>query len=388
MGVRVRHRLRGLLAAALGPTGGWKRELAVLTLSVVLASGIAFAQMKPDTASLKVEAIEVTAVPIRAFDKDGSTRSTFGKLEWRGGLVLSSPSANFGGWSGLVFDPDGKRFVAISDAGTWMTGELVDDDGRPKGIASATIGPLKALGDKPLRSRRYRDAEAIALEAGTLDSGTVLIAFEQLGRIGRFPVKDAGIAAPAEYLDIPREVKALRRDGFEAVTVLRGGRYKGSVVAFAEIVLNGHEGQHSGWIWIDGEPKPFSLGTDGGFDVTDAAALPDGGLLVLERRFTWSEGVRMRLSRVKVEDLEPGAVVEGEVLIAADLGQEIDNMEGLAVRGGNDGETLVTLISDDNFNKLLQRTVLLEFALKHDGTQHAQDASPEAERADTVGAQP
>jgi hypothetical protein len=363
----------------LRPTGGWKREAIVLALSVVLASGMALAQMKPDTASLKIEAIEVLSAPIRAFDKDGSAKATYGKLEWRGGLVLSSTSPNFGGWSGLAFDPDGKRFVAISDAGAWMTGELAEDGAGPKGIKSATIGPLKARGDKPLFARRYRDAEAIALEAGTLDSGTVLIAFEQLGRIGRFPVKDAGVGAPVEYLDIPPEVKAMRRDGFEAVTVLRAGRYKGSVVAFAEIVLDGHEGRHSGWIWVDGEPKPFSLDIGGGFEVTDAAALPDGGLLVLERRFTWSEGVRMRLRHVKAEELEPGAVVKGEVLIAADLGQEIDNMEGLAVREGKDGETLITLISDDNFNKLLQRTVLLEFALKPDGAEHAEDASATAQ---------
>ncbi len=384
MGAGLRHRLRELLGAALRPTGGWKREAVVLALSVAFASGIALAQMKPDTASLKVEPIEVLSAPIPAFDKDGSAKATFGKLDWRGGLVLSSPSVNFGGWSGLAFDPDGKRFVAISDAGTWMSGELVEDGGRPKGIRSATIGPLKARGDKPLFARRYRDAEAIALEAGTLDSGTALIAFEQLGRIGRFPVKDAGVGAPVEYLDIPPEVKAQRRDGFEAVTVLRAGRYKGSVVAIAEIVLDGHEGRHSGWIWIDGAPKPFSLDIDGGFDVTDAAALPDGGLLVLERRFTWSEGVRMRLRYIKADDLEPGAVVKGEVLIAADLGQEIDNMEGIAVREGKDGETLITLISDDNFNKLLQRTVLLEFALKPDGAEHAQDASTKSEGIETV----
>ena len=38
-------------------------------------------------------------------------------------------------------------------------------------------------------------------------------------------------------------------------------------------------------------------------------------------------------------------------------------MEGLAVHTGSQGETLLTLISDDNFNSLLQRTVLLQFAL-------------------------
>jgi hypothetical protein len=38
-------------------------------------------------------------------------------------------------------------------------------------------------------------------------------------------------------------------------------------------------------------------------------------------------------------------------------------MEGIGVHTGADGETIITLISDDNFNPLLQRTILLQFAL-------------------------
>ena len=38
-------------------------------------------------------------------------------------------------------------------------------------------------------------------------------------------------------------------------------------------------------------------------------------------------------------------------------------MEGLAVHRGPAGETILTLISDDNFNRLAQRTVFLQFTL-------------------------
>jgi hypothetical protein len=41
-------------------------------------------------------------------------------------------------------------------------------------------------------------------------------------------------------------------------------------------------------------------------------------------------------------------------------------MEGIAVHRGAGGETVVTLISDDNFNRLLQRTILLQFVLHED----------------------
>jgi len=88
------------------------------------------------------------------------------------------------------------------------------------------------------------------------------------------------------------------------------------------------------------------------------AALPDGSLIVLERRFRWSEGVKMRLRLIRA-----AGAFDGEVLLEADSGYEIDNMEGLAVHQGARGETVLTLISDDNFNSLLQRTLLLQFTL-------------------------
>ena len=42
----------------------------------------------------------------------------------------------------------------------------------------------------------------------------------------------------------------------------------------------------------------------------------------------------------------------------------IDNMEGIAVSREPDGETRLTLISDDNFRRDIQRTLLLQFSLR------------------------
>jgi hypothetical protein len=116
---------------------------------------------------------------------------------------------------------------------------------------------------------------------------------------------------------------------------------------------------------------PFTVTDIGEFQITDAAALADGGLLLLERSFNWSEGVKMRLRRLEPAAVAPGAVTKGEVLIEADMAYEIDNMEGLSVREGPEGELLITMISDDNFNTFLQRTVLLEFALSPDASARA-----------------
>ena len=119
--------------------------------------------------------------------------------------------------------------------------------------------------------------------------------------------------------------------------------------------------------WIVGGPRngTFSVVRSGDFDVTDAAFLPGGDLLVLERSLEIPFGLGMRIRRIAGGDLVPGATVDGDVLIEADLRDQIDNMEGMAIRTNDKGETIIALVSDDN-NSPLQRTLLLYFALIED----------------------
>lgn len=347
----------------LKPTGGWKRHAAVLVLGVAIAGGFAAANdLKPDTASLTDQTISVHARPISSFDKTQPDRVRFGALEFRGGAVLTSPSSNFGGWSGLVVSDDGQSLLSVSDAGTWLKADLTYAGDRVTGLVNVRIGPLKARDGKTLRKRRDRDAESIVLETGTLERGTLLMAFEQNDRIGRFPLTPKGVGAPTEYLTMPPEAKAMRMDGFESVAVVRGGPAKGAIVAIAEAADPSLAS--TAWLWTKGKPARLSITGAGGFNVTDVKSLDSGDLLLLERRFRWTEGVKMRLSLVPGSALKAGASIAREVLAEADLGQEIDNMEGLAVHKNARGETILTLISDDNFNKLFQRTVLLQFAFR------------------------
>jgi hypothetical protein len=84
---------------------------------------------------------------------------------------------------------------------------------------------------------------------------------------------------------------------------------------------------------------------------------------VLERYFRWTSGVKMRIRRLAPEEVRPGARVRGRTLIEVGSDHEIDNMEGICVHKGARGDTVVSLISDDNFNHFLQRTVFLQFTL-------------------------
>jgi hypothetical protein len=283
-------------------------------------------------------------------------------LTFRGGLILSSEMENFGGWSGLEVSPDGRRMIAISDAGAWMSATIDYSGSAPRAVTAAHIGALKAKGGKPLSKDRDRDAEGLSLVSGTLSEGEAMISFENHHRVGRFPVKDGEIGAPRSYLKMPKDPLRKRRDGLEAMSILRGGPHRGSVIAFSEHAL-GEDALHAGWIWLNAEPKRLSIRNSDEYALTDAVSLDDGSLIVLERRFRVFDGVRMRLRRFAAETLVPGAVLTGDVLMEADMNHEIDNMEGLAVHRATDGATVLTIISDDNFNRVLQRTVLLQFTL-------------------------
>jgi hypothetical protein len=333
------------------------------SVAMLFAATSASAQMKPDTVGMATQSIEVTARPIATFARSGQDKPN-PKLEWRGGLALTSSSQYFGGWSGLLLSNDGKSLVAVSDAGMWMKGEIAYENDRPTAFHSVRVGALKALKGATLRRTRDRDAEAITLAGGSLSKGMAYIAFEQNDRIGVFPLAKDGVGTPAKYLEMPKEAKRMRMDGIEALTVLAGGPSKGALVAIAENPLRG-EKQHRGWIWLsNGGPKGFWVAAIGDYGITDAASLADGSVLILERRFRWFEGVKIRLRRLAADGLEPGGSAAGEILLEADSAMQIDNLEGLAVTEGAQGETVITLMSDDNFNRFLQRTVLLQFTLK------------------------
>jgi hypothetical protein len=349
---------------AVGDRVHWRWVLLWLLVIVATGAGDSGAQVKPGAALLTAEPVEINATPLAHFQKSQPERRRFGRLEWRGGLVLTSPSSDFGGWSGLVLSPDGRQILSVSDAGSWLSGEITYSGDRPIGIRNAREGPLLGIGGKRLSRLRDRDAEGVTLAGGTLAKGTVLVSFEGNHRIGRFPVNDQGISAPLGYLSLPAEAQQMKRNqGFEAVSIIQGGSLTGAVIAFSEHFLD-VRGHHTGWIWQgSAAPVKIHLAEHGGFDITDAASLPDGGLLVLERRFRWTEGVKFRMRLIPAREIVPEAVLEGETLIEADMDFEIDNMEGIAVHHGPRGETIITLISDDNFNHLLQRTVLLQFRL-------------------------
>lgn len=345
---------------------GFNHFRCMLIAGVVSVASLAIlattATAKPRLKGLEPQSISISARPITSFGRTRKPGRPAGKLTWLGGLSLSSSSDYFGGFSGLSISHDGKRVFAASDAGFWMTANLTSNgSGTPSKMTGGRVGPFRALSGRVLAGGREVDAEAVSLDKGTLDNGELLIAFEQIHRIGRFPVRNGEIGKPARYLNLPPYIKGLKGNrGLEGMELLAGPN-AGKLVMFAEGRRN-YDGNLRGWLITKGRSREIFLKPINGFDITGLAALPDGGFLALERRFRWTEGVKMRIRRVYPDELASGRVILGEVLLDVDSSSNIDNMEGIAVHQDESDQTIITLISDDNFN-FFQRNLLLRFAL-------------------------
>jgi hypothetical protein len=120
---------------------------------------------------------------------------------------------------------------------------------------------------------------------------------------------------------------------------------------------------HTGFlIDEDGEAAHLTYQGAAAFKPTDIAVLPDGDLLVLERKYNVLEGAHGRLARVDGGAIVAGASLVGDELAVLSPPVATDNFEGVAVRPAPGGGALIYVISDDNFNPL-QRTLLLQFRI-------------------------
>jgi len=332
--------------------------LAALALSPSLAQSPRYA---PAPAQITVE-----AEPIASFDTGDASRVRFGALEFRGGLVLKSSERAFGGISGLRLDADGAHFLAVTDNGSWLRGRIVYRDGHPSGIADAEMAPLLGQDGKPLASRGWFDSESLEN-----DNGTLYVGLERVEQIVRFNYGRDGLTARGEPLPVPADFKTFKfNKSLECLAMpAKGSPLAGTLIAVTERSLD-VDGNHRSYLLsashgdlLSGaQAERFSVKRSDDFDVSDCTILPPADLLLLERRYSPLRGVAIRIRRIPLASLKAGALADGAQLIYADMGFEIDNMEGLAVHRNAKGETILTLISDDNFSSF-QRTLLLQFAL-------------------------
>lgn len=302
--------------------------------------------------------IAVEATPITSFDTRDPAQLRFGALTFRGGLALTSKHPAFGGISGLRMEPDGAHFIAITDRGSWLRGRIVYDDGKPAGIADAELAPILGSDGTPLAAHKWFDAESL-----TERDGMFYIGIERVQQIVRLDYRRYGLKARGEAIAVPPDFKTFPANaGPECLAAPpKGAAHADDLIMVTERSLD-EAGNIRAFVLNGGDVVRFSVKRSDEFDVSDCAILPPGDLLLLERRYSVARGVAMRIRRVPLAAIKESALVDGPPLIEADLAYQIDNMEGIAVSRTPQGETVLTLISDDNFSPI-QRNLLLQFTL-------------------------
>lgn len=292
-----------------------------------------------------------------------SRRTKFGKLLWKGGLEISSSDPRFGGFSGLALSRDGTRFVALSDRAWWLQGSFVLDKGILKDAKNLTMAPLKIEPGK--RSTSWRDSESVSPWSARGIDGRLLVAFERRERILSYRFGKKGPAARPTRIRSPKAMSSgpFNRE-LEAIGRFYSGPKKNWLLAVSERNLD-RNGNIRGWSWRGKRTHAWSIKRFENYDVTDLAIAPDGkSFFTLERSFNLSSFPGFAVRRFKTENLKAGKTIEGELLFA---GRQpffsIDNMEGIAIHKSPEGKLQLTLISDDNFNRTLQSTLIFRFEL-------------------------
>lgn len=278
-----------------------------------------------------------------------------GHLVFQGGLNLTAPDPRFGGLSGLAVSADGSHLSAVTDKGDWvLLSPTISPAGRLIGLAGAQIGDLRDRDGRPLRKKRRSDAESLA----PIDGGFA-VSFERRHRLWLYRGAPNPFLARPTVLDLPAQSRAMSRNkGVESLARLRNG----GLIAIAENFPK-DEPFAQGWIFENNRWHGIRYRRRASFQPTGAVALPDGGVLVLERRFSYLGGFGTRIIAISSASIRPGADLSGREVARLEHPLITENFEGIASYKNATGKTILYLISDDNFGAL-QRTILLKFALE------------------------
>ena len=323
----------------------------------VLSSQWVQAQEKPFDVNVKAEIFST-------FEPSKPAKQTFGPLTFKSGAALLGDQRAFGGLSGLQIVNQGRRLIAISDSGYWLTAKIERDDNQNfKALKNVKMIKIySGAGPRGAVDKYFRDAEGLARLNNQL-----YVSFEGAHTISEYGYTKTGLLLDPRVLKLPDDLtKTQINKGMEALAhAPRGTTLEGHLVTILERGGRRHQPTY-GWI-IDPQGTSdktgrFTLQRDSLFDITGAEFLKNGDLIVLERRFTLATGAGMRLRLIKAEELKKDAIITGKVVFEAGLSHRIDNMESVSIYENEAGETVLALISDDN-HSVLQRTILLEFVL-------------------------
>ncbi len=320
--------------------GGMRRLL--LLLAVPLLATFAPASLISEPASPTRPTVWAEPVPLRT-DAPGERR--IGRLTFLGGWWLRGSHPDWGGISAMRV-ADGA-VTAVNDNGVVL-----------RFAVPTRAGPLPIealpLQEAPGLSKKQRDSEALVIRGDQ-----AWVSFERANAIYRYRL-------PHWRREASAQPPALRKwpvnSGGEAMLQLRDGRF----LIFSEdrrrpdgstevVLFEGDPAVESTRTTLLGYRAPV------GYRITEAAQLPDGRLLFLNRRVSLMNGITAKLTIADPAPLFAGKVLSGREIAAFAPPVTTDNYEALSI-AEEGGRPIIWMASDDNFIQL-ERTLLMKFTL-------------------------
>lgn len=266
------------------------------------------------------------------------------------------------GLSGLAWDEDAGLLYAISDQGAlFHLRPVFDPSGYLSGAQAIAAYPLQDSSGQPVRSP-FDDAEGLAIrngENGQPGDAVLLVSFEGKPRVVRY--SPLGRWQGEERLPtLLRDIGNYRHPN-QALEAIALDPQRG-ILAGSETPLRGDPDQQirlftrSGFFWN------YPLSSAPSSALVAMEALPDGGLLTLERAYV--APLRPLIISLRRTQL-PVSKAAGALLKVTDIavfdssqGWLLDNFEGLT----RHRDRRFFMISDDNCSAL-QTTLLVYFEL-------------------------
>jgi hypothetical protein len=272
------------------------------------------------------------------------------KLEQVGFLNVDRNEKDYGGFSGLVIKNEGSEALVITDKSFFFVFELQrDEDDILTGYSVIRKGQILSSKGEHLNGRNT-DSESIAMDA----NNNYYISFESNHRIMMHKeVEGRGAFIPKHpmfrKLPVNKGIEALAIDndnrliaipekppsGFSDIPIFRLQKNTWEIIKYVEIKDN--------------------------FLVTDAEMLPQGLLLILERKFSWTQGFKTRFRLISLDKFD----TKEPITVFTSTANQFDNLEGLTLWKDKKGEMRILTVSDDNFHPL-QQSEIREFFLKYE----------------------
>ncbi len=240
-----------------------------------------------------------------------------------------------GGLSGLEWDRETNTLIALSDRGDLYQMPMQASE------KMIRIGRIK-------RPRGLNDPEALRRAPGN----RWIVSFEQGGGFGSYEgAVDGLLERPVAALR-PEAVKTLPQNaGIEALAILDFGR----MLAISE---GGSGVSRKAWIIDNGNLSPRTYPVSDGFEPVDATELPNGDVLVLERRFNGylPPFFSARIAYIDAATLDGAGPIKAQRRVSLSGVIQSENWEGIAI-AEDGGRMIIWLVSDDN-QKWPQNTLL------------------------------